>query len=287
MRSLLQTLEVEDFVEQRDGRWSLTPFGAAAAGDLRGWFQLFLDAYGEFIRNAAALWAGKPDPSWRDMRSVGLASVRISEHGALPLVSQLITKHCPDAQMVVDVGCADATYLAALCAVHPTLRGIGIEPDERLREEAHQTIEQRGLSDRVHLVPELSDLATLDLDPDVFVFGFSLHEMVEQQGEDAVKELLADIGVGHPGALLLAAEADYSKRDDLAAMRADPHLRGYYNWYYMLHDFTDQVLLTRDQWRALFDDAGLTILDEPAIDPAFDPTGLEVVFALRPSSSTR
>jgi 2-ketoarginine methyltransferase len=272
---------VEDFVVERDGIWSFTEFGEAATGTLNGWFEIFLSGYGGYLRNSSALWEGRPDPSWRDMRAVGTSSVNISRHGALPLVARLISEYNADAELVVDIGCADATYLVELCRAHPHLRGIGVEPAEQLRQVAVELIAEGGLEDRVSVIDGMASLALHDLSPDFFVFGFSLHELVEQQGRESVVEMLRGIGRDHPNAYLLIVEVDYGKRDDVEAMRNDPHLRGYYNTYYMLHDFTDQVLLTKPQWRDLFSEAGFEILEERAIDPEYDPTGLEIVFALR------
>lgn len=283
-RSLLQALEVEGIVAESSGVWSLTEFGGAATGALTGWFEIFLSGYGEYFRNARALWAGQPDPQWRDMRSVGTSSVNISRHGALPLVARLIEQYNADAGLVVDVGCADATYLVELCSSCPGLTGIGVEPAEQLRTEAQALIARSELEHRISLVDSIASLTFHQVHPDFFVFGFSLHELVEQTGRTAVIELLREIGRGHPAARLLVVEADYSQRSEVEAMKHDAHLRGYYNYYYMLHDFTDQVLLTRPQWRDLFDEAGLTIIEERAIDPEYDPTGMEIVFVLAQAS---
>jgi 2-ketoarginine methyltransferase len=279
-RSLLQALEVEGIAAEASGVWSLTEFGSAATGTLIGWFDIFLSGYGEYFRNARALWAGEPDPRWRDMRSVGTSSVNISRHGALPLVARLIDRYQADASLVVDVGCADATYLVELCSSCPGLTGIGVEPAEQLRTDAQDLIARSGLGHRITLVDSIASLTSQEIHPDFFVFGFSLHELVEQTGRAAVIELLREIAREHPAARLLVAEADYSARSDVEAMTHDPHLRGYYNYYYMLHDFTDQILLTRPEWRDLFDEAGLTIIEERAIDPEYDPTGMEIVFVL-------
>lgn len=62
LRSLLQALEVEEIVVERDGTWSLTQFGTAAIGPLSGWLELFLQGYGDYFRHADALWAGRPNP---------------------------------------------------------------------------------------------------------------------------------------------------------------------------------------------------------------------------------
>jgi 2-ketoarginine methyltransferase len=283
LRSLLQALEVEQIVVEHAGIWSLTPFGTAAIGPLSGWFELFLQGYGEYFRHADALWAGQPDPRWRDMRAVGRASINISRHGALPLVARLIGEHNPDAKLVVDVGCADATYLVELCASYSDLHGLGVEPSDQLRKEARDLISRAGLEHRISVVESIESLSAQPMDPAFFVFGFSLHELVEQRGRGAVVDMLRDIGSRHPDSRLLVVEADYGRRDDVEAMRSDAHLRGYYNYYYMLHDFTDQILLTRSQWREIFHDAGYVILEERAIDPDYDPTGLEIAFVLSSS----
>jgi 2-ketoarginine methyltransferase len=281
VESLLLTLEVEDVVFRDDDRWALSEFGAALRGR-RGWLEMLVSGYGGYFRNSERLWRGDVDPGWREMRSVGRGSVDISRYGALPMVVEFIRDLNPAGRRIVDIGCANADYLIALCQTDNNLIGIGVEPADELRAEAIDRIEDAGLAHRVRVISSVDDIrAELDGSPDFFVFGFVLHELHEQRGAAWLTGFLADLGRDFSDAWVLAVEADVSARRDVERMRSEAHLRGYYNPYYLLHDFTNQTLLTRGEWETLFNTAGLRVHDVRQSDPRFDPTGMEIGFALR------
>jgi 2-ketoarginine methyltransferase len=284
VRSLMTALEVEGVVKRDGTAYRLTAFGQQL-GSLRGWMDLFMRGYGSYYRNAAALWHGTVDPAWRRIRHVGLASVRISEYGALPALERLIAELEPDARVVMDFGCANGQHLVRLCQRSPGLRGVGVEPSADLCREAERLVREQGLEGRVRIVnaPAQDFEPGNDERPDVVVFAFVLQELVEQIGFDALVELLDSLQARHPDAWFLVVEVDPGPRARPQEMARDPYLRGYYNHYYLLHDFTDQRLLGFVEWRELFTKAGLEVHREEAIDPRVDPTGLERVFALRSS----
>jgi 2-ketoarginine methyltransferase len=278
--SLLETLRVEQILDADAGVYRLTEFGEHLE-HLRGWMDLFVRGYGAYFHHAEQLWDGVVHAHWRDMREVGLASVRISEHGALPLATGLIQELVPARSLVMDVGCANGRYLVRLCELLPGIRGIGIEPSATLYAEAKQLVHAAGFEDRIAIVNALAQDYLPDELPDFVIFAFVLQELAEQVGTDTLVRLLTTLGARCPEAWFLVIEVDVSARERVEDMRRDPYLRGYYNHYYLLHDLTDQRLLTFAQWRVLFERAGFAVERQVPIDPVIDPTGLECGFLMR------
>jgi 2-ketoarginine methyltransferase len=278
--SLLETIRVEDIVDLQDDRYVLTDFGRSV-GDLRGHMNLIMRGYQGFFHHAEDLWRGKVDPEWRSMREVGIASAQISEYDTIPLVTTLLHELYPAGSVVVDFGCGNALYLVKLCEQEPQLRGIGIEADKALCAEAHRMISEKGLQTRVQIVNAMAQDYVPEVEPDFIVFGFVLQELLEWIGVNSLERLLDTLGKRFPRTWFIVIEVDAAGRERTDDMRNDPHMRGYYNPYYMLHDFTQQRLLTFDRWRELFRRVGFEIHRELPVDPAADATGLERAFALR------
>lgn len=278
--SLLASLEVEQVVRQGPAGFVLTPFGRSLES-LRGWLDLFTRGYGGYFHEAAAVWGGRVDPGWRDRREVGLASVRMSEHDALPLVIALMDELNPAATRIVDFGCANGAYLVRLCEQRPDLHGVGLEPDALLVAEARGLVAQRGLDARVEIVHAAAQDFVPAQAPDFVVFAFVLQELTEQISVQGTTELLRMLGRRFPAAHFLAVEVDGAGREDPERMRTQAQRRGYYNYYYLLHDLTEQRLLSFAQWRELFGAAGFAIARERSVDPSVDDTGLTTGFALR------
>jgi 2-ketoarginine methyltransferase len=277
--SLLCSLEVEDVVRRANGMYRLTDFGLSLPS-LRGWMDLFVRGYGDYFHRARELWRGELGPDLRNMLEVGLASAGMSHHDAIPLVISLIESTNPAGSHVIDLGCADGAFLVALCEHRPELTGVGVEQDPHLAGQARRNVEAHGLRDRIQVVEAAAQDYVPETMPDFLVFAFVLQEIVGQIGDDGAVELLRLVGERFRSARILVVEVDGAGREDLDLMRGDPHRRGYYNYYYLLHDLTQQRLLAFDEWRRLFRKAGLRVELEQPCDPTVDPTGLTAGFAL-------
>lgn len=280
VRSLAMSLEIEDIIEEREGAFRLTSFGSSL-NDSRGWMQIFMDGYGGYFREAEALLGGTVRPEWRVMRHVGVNSARITRWDALPMITRLIQEHVPTAAVVMEFGCGNAYTLVMLCQEMETLAGIGVEPDPALCEEAQALVAQSGLANRIRIVGAPTQDYMDDARPDVVIFAFVLHELVEQIGRAALVALLRRLRISFRGAWFIAVEVDVSARSNSQHMRTDPYLRGYYNYYYLLHDFTTQRLLTTSEWRELLAEAGFAVKRQITTPLWVDDTGMEVALLFR------
>jgi 2-ketoarginine methyltransferase len=242
--------------------------------------ELFVNGYGGYFHNAAQLWSGTIDPGWRNMREVGLASARMAEHDVVPLLGKLLPTLNPDGATVLDFGCGNALYLVALCKQVPSLRGVGVEPSQALCVEAERLIRQEGLEGRITIANSKAEDYAPELPPDFILFGFVVQELIEQIGVDSTVEMLRSLGLRFPHAWFVVLEIDSSARKSIEAMRNQPLLRGFYNYYYTLHELTAQRLLTFDEWRDLFGRAGFVVHSITPVDPEVDDTGLVAAFAL-------
>jgi hypothetical protein len=62
---------------------------------------------------------------------------------------------------------------------------------------------------------------------------------------------------------------------------------GYYNPYYFLRPFTRQKLVSEATWDTLFARAGFRLVAKKKLDPAVDPTGLEIGWVLEFAPDSR
>jgi 2-ketoarginine methyltransferase len=278
LRSILRALEVEGMVQVEGEAVGFTELGRSLE-PMRGWIELFTRGYRGIFHDAEAVLGGTIDPEGRDMMAVGRASIAISEHGAIPMAMQAIERYAPDATVVMDVGCATGQFVIRLCQRTPGLRGLAVEPDADLADAARRAVADADLGDRIEVLAS----AAQDLDPTVTAgvisFAFVLQELLEQTSRAEVVHLLATLRGQNPGAVFVVIEVDAAGWQSVH-MRDDAHLRGYYTPYFLVHDLTEQRLLSEAEWLEVFDDAGLGVLDTLRVDPDVDPTGLELAFVL-------
>ncbi|WZB72469.1 hypothetical protein WJ968_14835 [Achromobacter xylosoxidans] len=57
--------------------------------------------------------------------------------------------------------------------------------------------------------------------------------------------------------------------------------KAYYNPYYLIHEFTEQRLMTDAWWQSLYEEAGLKIVNHDYPDEAVDSTRLEIGYLLK------
>lgn len=279
MTSLMKALDVEGLVTIEDGGIEFTDLGRSLER-MRGWIELFTRGYAGLFRSTEEIFGGTIDPAGRDMLEVGRASIAISEHGALPMTIEAIERCAPEARVVMDVGCATGRFLIRLCEIRPDLFGLAVEPDPALAEAARQEVARAGLQHRIDVV----QAAAQDHHPvrpvDVIVFAFVLQEVLEQTSRAELIDVLRALSELNRTAVFVVVEVDAAGWD-VDRIRDDPHRRGYYAPYFLLHDLTEQRLLAVDEWTALFEEAGLAVEEVLRVDPAVDPTGLEVAFVVK------
>jgi len=248
-----------------------------------GWLTLYVGGYGPLFRNIDGIVRRTYSGPRRDGRFVATGSCQISQYDSIPLTRRLIERTRPDARMVVDFGCGNAQYLVTFCEQMPGLRAIGVEENADACDEGRKLIATRNLQDRISLVNSSAIHFTPEEEPDFIIFAFVLHELVSQLGESGVETLLRAFRTRCPNTLLLIIEVDDARETNPDIFNT-PIGRGYYNYYFMWHPFTNQRLLPDRAWRALFRGAGFEVIESEVASREIDPSGLEIGYVLRPSN---
>lgn len=278
----LRLLRNEGYVVEQDG-WHLTGKGRRVR-PLEPWYRLLVGSYAQTYRQLGDLLRDGSRFGTRDGACAGAGSCGISMYDALPLDIRLLDR-LPAALTLVDIGAGDGGVLAELCRRRPELAGVAVEPDKPSMQLVHDRMKHEGMSDRVRAFPgTASEVHELDLPTDravCFLAAFSLQEMLEQEGDDAVRDMLRHSVARHPEAHWIVVEVDYRPDDDV--LRHGLGL-AYYSPYYLMHAITEQRLDTREFWCGLFADAGLDVVAQETTDPGADSTGLLMGFLLRARS---
>ncbi len=282
LEAVFEYLVVEDILKKEDNnptvKYSTTSYGKNLE-KYKGWFNLLIGGYGPvFSDMGKMLREGRASVS-RTGKHVGIGSCQISYYDSIPLTKRLIEKTKPDAKRFVDFGCGNALYLCTFCEEMDGIQAVGIEPDRESYEAGLQLVAEKGLGDRVSLVN--CDALSYEFEdtPDFVLFGFVLHEVYAQIGEKELIRFIGDMGKKFSDSNLLVIEVDYDI-DNHSVMKT-PMGIGYYNPYYLLHPFTNQKLLPKEKWEEIFSRAGFSIVEKEIVDPAVDPTGLEIGYVLR------
>ncbi len=280
LEAFLSSLAREGIVEWHGDTVRFSPRGEQLCR-YSGWFTLFIGGYGRLFRNVDSILHGHYDGPRRDGRYVGIGSCLISQYDAIPLTCRLMARTRPHAEFVVDCGCGAALSLVSLCEAMPHLRAIGVEENAESCMEGRRVVAARGMEARIEIVN--SDIRNFvpPESPDFIMFSFVLHELVAQLGEDGLVAFLRGLGARFPESYLLAIEVDDASKSNPDVFESGIG-RGYYNYYFMLHPFTNQRLLSDSQWQRIFESAGYRLIDRQIVDPEVDSSGLEIGYVLAP-----
>jgi 2-ketoarginine methyltransferase len=249
----------------------------------RPWYTMLIGGYASTVAQMGHALRRDAPSCTRDGRYVGMGSCEISRFDGMPITRNLLGSVGASCRELLDLGCGNGLYLTELCHTMPGLRAWGAEPDVGGYRDAIALVSSTGMNDRVHLANcsanEFLEDPPPGCQPDLVVFGYVLHEILGQQGDDAVVELLRNVVRRFPDinvvVIEVAAEIDNSSvmRHGLA--------RNYWNPYYLLHYFTRQRLEKEPFWDALFTRAGLRTLARATTDRRVDSTGVELGYLLR------
>jgi 2-ketoarginine methyltransferase len=277
----LCSLQREGIVETDGKRVRLSELGSRYCR-YAGWITLFVGGYGTLFRNVDAILRGTHRGARRDAGWVGIGSCLMSQFDSIPLTGALIERVRPDAALVLDYGCGNALSIVTLCERNPRLRAIGVEESAVACEAARRLVAERGLDDRVSVVN--ADVLSYEptCTPDIVVFAFVLQELAGQSGEAELIGFLSKLGRSFPRSHVVVIEVDDVSKTDPGVFET-PMGRGFYNYYFMLHPFTDQRLLPDAAWRRIFAEAGFTVVAREVVDRDIDPSGLEVGYVLEPA----
>lgn len=280
---LLRYLAAEGVVSDAEAP-SLTQRGRDFI-QFRSWYELLIGGYGSTLLELPEVLADPTRYASRNGMMVGKGSCGISRYDAIPLVKRLLRLLPTDATTLIDLGCGDGMFLLDLCET-ADMPGIGVDSFALSIERARKKSVERGLADRVSFVSAQAEEFVHSLPPGrtapCFIAGFSLQEILEQRGQDAVVSLVRTV-LEPEGAHLVVIEVDH-RPEDAHVMRHGLGL-AYYNPYYLMHEVTEQRLEVTEFWKTLFAKSGAEVKALFTTDPEVDSTGLELGFLLTRSIS--
>ncbi|SFJ92589.1 2-ketoarginine methyltransferase [Paenibacillus sp. UNC496MF] len=280
LRGFLLYLRNEHLLLEKMDHFELSPSGHEL-GAFRGWYIMLVGGYAETFMQIGPKLLDNSGWATRDLQKVGVGSCQISHYDAIPLTRSLMAKIDGDKKKLLDLGCGNGLYLVEFCKLHPDIEAYGVEPSEGGYAEAVKLVEQNNLQDRIRLMQSSAfDFLTEEFDfhPDFMVLGFVLHEILGQSGEEGVIAFLTQITDRFPGIQIIIIEVDNRIND--AEKMAHGLGSAYYNPYYLLHYFTNQLLETERYWDELFERMNFTVRAKERVDHNVDSTDLTIGYLI-------
>jgi len=191
---------------------------------------------------------------------VGLGSGRLCEQLPYPVMRRMILdRRC---QMVLDLGCGDLALLAGLCRLNPQIRGHGVDCEPDMVRYGQKLLAQNDFNRR--LTVQQADIFHLpalppELPPiDCITACDTFHEYL---GNPSVLiQLLQDLKKRFPGALIVIGE--FCRQDPGWLLRHPTASLA----HPLFPQLSGQPIGSAQQWRDLFCQAGLAILEEQIFD---------------------
>jgi ubiquinone/menaquinone biosynthesis C-methylase UbiE len=241
--------------------YSLDSKGRMIADMSRGFFDVWY-AYHPVLYNLESIVKRKKLYGRDVVRREEYVAKGSGEIGRLlvfPLVAKIIQRY--RFQKVLDLGCGNAEFLISLCKSNPNLLGYGIDISREVVVCAKSRIKKENLNSRIKIykgdVFEIDKIAN-KLDIDVLTSFFMLHEFLFKGKKKIIK--FFEKCKKFKGKYLIVCE--YSKRPD-QELRKKPTLNIEYQ---MIHTSTSQGLISREEWKKLFEEVGFTIVEEKYFD---------------------
>ena len=253
VRALCQYLYCLRILERNHSDYVLSHKGRLLVEESRGWFEA---TYGyeevfHFLEDMVQRKKIYGKDIYRRPECVAKGGGRAQSLVYFPLAIQMITSY--GAEKVLDLGCADGTFLEQLCKSDANVTGCGIDISEEAIADAKEKIHRAGLDNRIHLFAEdiskIEKLPDMLKDIDIATLFLVLHEIL-YEGSEAVIELLRNFKRLFPNVPLIIFEV---VRPSLGQMRKRP---GMTVQYMLHHDITHQKLVTIQEWEGLFKQSG-------------------------------
>lgn len=266
VRPLLNYLVVRGFLELTEAStFRLTPRGHDA-WSFRGYLSTMIGAYEPVFARLEDIVTGRVTYG-RDLSRSHEEMVRgltVLEDKMMGTVSKAVLD--VNARKVLDLGCGSARMICGMCELDPSLRAVGVDRDPGSCAVARETVQSRGLSDRIVIVQgDAFDLASLPAEVlggvDTVTVMFLLHEVLRQRGRDGTVGLLGQIAdaIGPDGRLIMVevsgtVDVRYRERQLFVPE------------YELLHEYTNQRLASRPEWERMVGEAGLSVVDVLPVD---------------------
>ncbi|HUW58638.1 MAG TPA: methyltransferase domain-containing protein [Planctomycetota bacterium] len=245
------------------GRYSLTGLGEVLVREPRGVFDLAC-GYEPVLNELTGLLKGEKRfgrDVTRRTAAVGRGEAELGRQ--LPFVVLADEVKRGGFRTVLDLRCGHLEFLFTLCRVDPDVRGFGIDASPEAVEHARERLAASPFRDRVTV--EHADFFDIDgllehrPDVDVMTAYDTFHEHL-LEGTGKVETFLAHCHGKHPGVAMVVAEFCRQPHDRLR--RRPTAFAEHHLW----HNLTDQVLLSADEWRTVFQRAGYRIEHERVFD---------------------
>ena len=262
LSAICDYLFVLGILNKTDEDYSLGVVGEYILKYARGTFD-FIYAYAPLFENLDSLLTNKKKYNidvFRRNKFVAKATAEVSQFIPIPVVKDIIKKN--NFNTVLDLGCGSAEFLLQLCE-NTKLNGYGIDISEEAVSFAQDLINEKSLGRRVVVkigdIFDIKELKNISDNIDVITCMFVLHEFLPL-GKDKVEDLLKKIKQSFPNKHLIVCELSKFQPDFL---RKNPTSIAE---HHLFHALSGQGLMTPGEWRNIFRDAGLQLVEEKRYD---------------------
>ncbi|MFC1782546.1 class I SAM-dependent methyltransferase, partial [Planctomycetota bacterium] len=262
LEAIVEYLDGIGLLEYQNNRIGLSKDGQVLMAEPRGLLEL-LWAYEPCFSNLGELLSGKKMYG-RDLERritfVGQGSGRLCEQLPYPVMRRMILEQ--NSNMVLDLGCGDMALLAGLCRVNEEIRGHGIDNSPEMVRFNHDQLKQNDYDGRLTI--QQGDMFALgelpkELPPiDCITACDTFHEYLQDQ--QRLIELLRHLKERFKGVHFVIGEfclqdAGWLKKHKTATLE-----------HHLFHQLSNQQIGSAQQWREIFHQAGLEIVEEQIYD---------------------
>ena len=264
LRIICDYLYVTRILTKRAFRYALTDYGKKLMEDSRGVFD-FMYAYAPIFENLDSLITKEKKYEIdfnRRGEFVGRASAELAELFPFPVARAMLKRY--DLKKILDLGSGSGDFLIGFCR-DGNFTGVGVDlSSEAVAYAQEKAIENQVQNKATFIVGDilrLKEYVNPTIQADVITSMFVLHEFLSKS-EQFVLDIFSSIKKAFPDKYILICELTRCSLDKLYRSPsgvAEHHL---------FHNLSEQGLATSEQWRAIFDRAGLDLIEEERLDLA-------------------
>lgn len=257
----LMKLDGDKFALTDKGRayWNYVTRGALISH--LGGYNALLTNLGPLLRKEISIDNERLDRSGR-LVALGAAYTLLGT-GMIPWVLEKVREF--NGQFVLDLGCGAGAFLTHLALKWTGGGGVGIDMSPDAIQEARGLAAACGVSDRIEFHVDQISERPMTLDEsilhriDVVTAMFVLHEFGGRGGAPAITSVIRSLKKQLPGRKLLIVEGTRANPFEKKTGPVRSHSQLDYSF---IHPLSRQgPLRTPDEWRAIIEAAGATLLD--------------------------
>lgn len=198
---------------------------------------------------------------------VGIGSGRLCQQLPYPVLGDLVARH--GGNRVLDIGCGDGAFLIWMLRRIGGLQALGLDLDAPTAELARRQVAQAGLGERAKIIcGDMFDLVKADgltksvpelAKIDTITVCDTFHEYL-WEGNRTIIDLLRSIKKMYPDATIVMG--DFCVQDERWLRKHPIASLEHHLW----HDLTRQRLISEKQWREVFHQAGLNVVEANVFD---------------------